>query len=72
MQTHDGIFPTFFLSGFECSTFLWGEEQRRRDLNSELKHYEHADEDYALLPPLGVAVFGRSRFLPFALTTKSR
>jgi beta-glucosidase/6-phospho-beta-glucosidase/beta-galactosidase len=51
-----GIFPTFFLSGFECSTFQWGEDHRRRDLTAELRHYEHADEDYALLPPLGIAV----------------
>ena len=51
-----GIFPTFFLSGFECSTFLWGKERKRRDLNAELRHYQHADEDYALLPPLGIAV----------------
>jgi beta-glucosidase/6-phospho-beta-glucosidase/beta-galactosidase len=51
-----GIFPTFFLSGFECSTFLWGKEKRRRDLNAELGHYQHADEDYAMLAPLGIAV----------------
>src|SRR3954469_16414735 len=56
MPAREGIFPTFFLSGFECSTFLWGKEQRRRDLNAELRHYEHADEDYGLLPPLGIAV----------------
>lgn len=56
MAKRAGIFPTFFLSGFECSSFLWGEERRRRDLNAELRHYEHADEDYALLPPLGIAV----------------
>src|SRR3954466_9007008 len=56
MQRQEGIFPTFFLSGFECSTFLWGKEQRRRDLNAELRHYVHADEDYGLLPPLGIAV----------------
>jgi beta-glucosidase/6-phospho-beta-glucosidase/beta-galactosidase len=56
MQVRDGLFPTFFLSGFECSTFLWGEEKKRRDLNAELQHYQHADEDYALLPPLGIAV----------------
>ena len=48
-----GIFPTFFLSGFECSTFLWGKEKRRRDLSAELRHYDHVDEDYALLPTLG-------------------
>lgn len=56
MARRDGIFPTFFLSGFECSSFLWGEEKKRRDLNAELQHYEHADEDYALLAPLGIAV----------------
>lgn len=55
-MTRDGIFPTFFLSGFECSTFLWGKEKRRRDLADELQHYGHADEDYALLAGLGIAV----------------
>ena len=56
MAARDGIFPTFFLSGFECSSFLWGKEQKRRDLSAELRHYQHADEDYAMLPPLGIAV----------------
>jgi hypothetical protein len=44
MTKRDGIFPTFFLSGFECSTFDWG-DKGRRDLNAELQHYAHADED---------------------------
>jgi hypothetical protein len=26
-----GIFPTFFLSGFECSTFRWKDRGRRRE-----------------------------------------
>jgi len=56
MPSADSIFPTFFLSGFECSSFLWGKERKRRDVTAELRHYEHADEDYALLPPLGIAV----------------
>src|SRR5687768_16760473 len=56
MAAPDGIFPTFFLSGFECSSFLWGEDRIRRDLSEELGHYRHADEDYALLPRLGIAV----------------
>src|SRR5437868_6603640 len=56
MHANEGIFPTFFLSGFECSSFLWGEERKRRDINAELQHYEHAEEDYRLLPPLGIAV----------------
>jgi hypothetical protein len=61
MTQRPGIFPTFFLSGFECSTFDWGKagdwgDKGRRDLNEELKHYAHADEDYAMLAPLGIAV----------------
>jgi beta-glucosidase/6-phospho-beta-glucosidase/beta-galactosidase len=55
MAAHDGIFPTFFLSGFECSTFDW-RDQGRRNLVKETLHAEHADEDYALLRSLGIAV----------------
>lgn len=55
MARRDGIFPTFFLSGFECSTFDWG-RKGRRDLADELGHYVHADEDYAMLASLGIAV----------------
>jgi beta-glucosidase/6-phospho-beta-glucosidase/beta-galactosidase len=50
-----GIFPTFFLSGFECSTFIW-KDQGRRDLTAETQHLLHADEDYARLRSLGIAV----------------
>ncbi|MDQ4087056.1 MAG: b-glycosidase [Pseudomonadota bacterium] len=50
-----GLFPTFFLSGFECSTFFW-KDRGRRDLTAELQHYVHADEDYAMLAGLGIAV----------------
>ncbi len=55
MGARDGIFPTFFLSGFECSSFDW-KDRGRRDLAAELRHYDHADEDYAMLLPLGIAV----------------
>ena len=55
MSSRSGIFPTFFLSGFECSSFDW-KGRGRRDLSSELQHYQHADEDYAMLPRLGIAV----------------
>ena len=51
----EGIFPTFFLSGFECSTFLW-KDQGRRDLATETGHYEHMEEDYEMLRGLGIAV----------------
>ncbi|HEX8572115.1 MAG TPA: hypothetical protein VF759_05135 [Allosphingosinicella sp.] len=50
-----GIFPTFFLSGFECSTFVW-HEGGRRDLCEETQHRSHADEDYRMLRELGIAV----------------
>ncbi len=50
-----GIFPTFFLSGFECSTFLW-KDQGRRDLVAETQHREHALQDYGMLRELGIGV----------------
>ena len=50
-----GIFPTFFLSGFECSTFLWN-DGKRRDLIAQTQHRDHALEDYRLLQQLGIAV----------------
>lgn len=54
MATKPGIFPTFFLSGFECSTFHW--QGRRRNLTAETQHDTHVDEDYRLLHDLGIAV----------------
>ena len=55
MAAHEGIFLTFFLSGFECSTFDW-RDQGRRNLIEETRHTEHVDEDYALFRGLGIAV----------------
>jgi beta-glucosidase/6-phospho-beta-glucosidase/beta-galactosidase len=55
MAQHPGIFPTFFLSGFECSTFVW-KDRGRRDLSAEIGHYAKADEDYAMLAELGIGV----------------
>jgi hypothetical protein len=56
MVQRPGIFPTFFLSGFECSSFLWGKDGRRRNLVAETAHDRHAAEDYRQLGRLGVAV----------------
>jgi beta-glucosidase/6-phospho-beta-glucosidase/beta-galactosidase len=53
--TPEGIFPTFFLSGFECSTFDW-HGVGRRDLVAETRHREHAREDYGLLERAGIGV----------------
>jgi len=55
MPADTSIFPTFFLSGFECSTFDW-KDQGRRNLIAETRHLEHAHEDYALLQRLGIGV----------------
>jgi beta-glucosidase/6-phospho-beta-glucosidase/beta-galactosidase len=55
MAQRAGIFPTFFLSGFECSTFLW-RDKGRRDLSRETQHASHAEADYRLLHDLGIAV----------------
>ena len=55
MSENAGIFPTFFLSGFECSTFRW-KDQGRRDLVAETQHREQAHEDFELLRRLGIAV----------------
>ena len=55
MSRQTGIFPTFFLSGFECSTFDW-KDVGRRDLVAETAHREHARADHALLAELGIAV----------------
>ena len=68
MAARDGIFPTFFLSGFECSTFDW-KDSGRRDVSEELQHYAHADEDYGLLQALGIAVAREG--IPWPLIEKS-
>jgi beta-glucosidase/6-phospho-beta-glucosidase/beta-galactosidase len=50
-----GIFPTFFISGFECSTFRW-KDRGRRDLVAETQHRERVEEDYDHLRHLGIGV----------------
>ena len=55
MAQRPGIFPTFFISGFECSTFLW-KDKRRRNLIKETQHDRHAQEDYNILRSLGIDV----------------
>ncbi|MBC3542293.1 family 1 glycosylhydrolase [Rufibacter sediminis] len=55
MAKRPGIFPTFFISGFECSTFLW-KDKKRRNLIQETQHDRFAEKDYELLRKLGIAV----------------
>lgn len=64
MPADTSIFPTFFLSGFECSTFDW-KDQGRRNLIAETRHLEHAHEDYALLQRLGIGVAREGILWPF-------
>src|SRR4028119_632127 len=68
MATRPGIFPTFFLSGCECSAFEW-KDKGRRDLSAELQHYGHADEDYAMLRNLGIGVAREG--IPWPLVERS-
>jgi beta-glucosidase/6-phospho-beta-glucosidase/beta-galactosidase len=55
MAKKPGIFPTFFISGFECSTFLW-KDKKRRNLVAEIQHDKFVSQDYELLRRLGIAV----------------
>ncbi len=55
MTHRPGIFPTFFISGFECSTFLW-KDKKRRNLIQETQHDQFAFKDYEMLRLLGIAV----------------
>ncbi|QMU30222.1 family 1 glycosylhydrolase [Adhaeribacter radiodurans] len=55
MAQKPGIFPTFFISGFECSTFLW-KDKKRRNLVHETQHHHFVKQDYELLRSLGIAV----------------
>jgi beta-glucosidase/6-phospho-beta-glucosidase/beta-galactosidase len=55
MTKKPGLFPTFFISGFECSTFLW-KDKGRRNLVAETQHDRFVQQDYELLRNLGIAV----------------
>src|SRR5205814_9479359 len=49
------IFPTFFMAGFECSTFIW-KDGKRRDYVALTGHDRHLRSDYECLMDLGVGV----------------
>ena len=56
MQQSDGaIFPTFFMSGFECSTFVWKDRQRK-DYVAATGHDQHLAADYEAAMDLGIGV----------------
>jgi beta-glucosidase/6-phospho-beta-glucosidase/beta-galactosidase len=68
MARKPGIFPTFFISGFECSTFLW-KDKGRRNLVKETQHDKCVREDYKLLRDLGIAVAREG--IPWAFVDKN-
>lgn len=47
-----GLFPTFFLTGFECSTFLW-RDGWRKDYVALTGHDRYVAADYAKVAALG-------------------
>jgi beta-glucosidase/6-phospho-beta-glucosidase/beta-galactosidase len=51
----DAIFPTFFMTGFECSTFIWKDRQRK-DYVVATGHDRHLEGDYAAAMDLGIGV----------------
>ena len=49
------IFPTFFMAGFECSTFVWKDRQRK-DYVTATGHDVHLKADLAAAMDLGIGV----------------
>ena len=50
-----GIFPTFFMAGFECSTFVW-KDNERKDYIAATGHDRHLKNDLAAAMDLGIGV----------------
>ena len=51
----EAIFPTFFMTGFECSTFVWKDRQRK-DYVAATGHDRHLADDFAAAMDLGIGV----------------
>ena len=49
------IFPTFFMAGFECSTFVW-KDGKRKDYVSATGHDRHMKADLAAAMDLGIGI----------------
>jgi beta-glucosidase/6-phospho-beta-glucosidase/beta-galactosidase len=50
-----GLFPTFFMAGFECSTFIW-KDRERKDYVALTGHDRYLEEDYRRVEDLGIDV----------------
>jgi beta-glucosidase/6-phospho-beta-glucosidase/beta-galactosidase len=53
--TQRAMFPTFFMAGFECSTFVWKDGQRK-DYVAITGHDRRFEEDYDRVLKLGIGV----------------
>ena len=53
--SREAIFPTFFMTGFECSTFVW-KDRERKDYVVATGHDHHLERDYAAAMDLGIGV----------------
>jgi hypothetical protein len=63
-QSAEGIFPTFFIAGFECSTFIWKDGQRKNYIQLT-GHDRHLDADCDRLKQLGFGVAREAIPWPF-------
>ena len=54
-EPREAIFPTFFMTGFECSTFVW-KDRERKDYVAATGHDCHLKRDYAAAMDLGIGV----------------
>jgi beta-glucosidase/6-phospho-beta-glucosidase/beta-galactosidase len=54
-RSREGLFATFFMAGFECSTFVWKDGQRK-DYVAITGHDRHLEEDYKRVMDLGIGV----------------
>jgi beta-glucosidase/6-phospho-beta-glucosidase/beta-galactosidase len=55
MSRAPGIFHTFFMAGFECSTFVW-KDGERKDYVAKTGHEAHLQADYERIKQLGIGV----------------
>ena len=54
-EARQAIFPTFFMAGFECSTFVW-KDGKRKDYVAATGHDVHLKADLAAAMDLGIGV----------------
>jgi beta-glucosidase/6-phospho-beta-glucosidase/beta-galactosidase len=60
----EGLFPTFFMAGFECSTFLW-KDGERKDYVALTGHDRYLRDDYRRVEELGIGVVREAIRWPF-------